>query len=143
DGVPGVCDAVVQLERIGDIAVNFAERVRPLLPYRAFVQGTGIEDMAMGARQMVRDAIDAFVHNDVQLARRVLEQDDRIDEMDGHMFSTMLAKMKQSPENVEPAAHMMIVSRHVERLADHATNVAEDVIFLVNAKIVKHHADKT
>lgn len=130
-----------ELERIGDIAVNLAERVLPLLPHANFVKDTSLDAMANGARAMVKDAIDSFVNNDPALAKKVLESDDAIDELDRKTFNLMLKKMKESSEFIEPAAHMMIISRHVERLADHATNIAEDVIFLVNARIIKHHAD--
>ncbi|MBI3580251.1 MAG: phosphate signaling complex protein PhoU [Ignavibacteriales bacterium] len=130
-----------ELERIGDIAVNLAERVTPLLPHAIFVKKTPLAMMAEGARAMVKDAIDSFVNSDPALAKKVLESDDAIDELDRETFNLMVKKMKESSEFIEPAAHMMIVSRHVERLADHATNIAEDVIFLVNAKIIKHHAN--
>jgi phosphate transport system protein len=129
------------LERIGDIAVNIAERVKPLSPSSEFVKTTSIRTMAEAAREMVKHAIDAFVNSDVELAKRVLESDDRIDTMDRETFNLMLKRMKEEPPNVEAAAHVMILSRHIERLADHATNIAEDVVFLVNAKIIKHHAE--
>jgi phosphate transport system protein len=129
-----------ELERIGDIAVNLAERVEPLLPYAGFVKKTPLREMATAAREMVKDSIDSFVNNDPELAKKILISDDAIDSFDRETFNLMIKKMKESPENVEPAAHMMILSRHIERLADHATNIAEDVIFLVNAKIIKHHA---
>lgn len=131
-----------ELERIGDIAVNLAERVEPLAAFKKFVERTSIEAMALGARKMVKDAIDAFVNNDANLARTVLEADDEIDRLDGKNFNTMIAIMKESSENVIPGSHIMMVSRHIERLADHATNIAEDVIFIINARIIKHHADE-
>ena len=132
-----------ELERIGDIAVNLAERVEALLPHAEFVKGTSLQAMATAARNMVKDAIDSFVNNDPALARKVLESDDLIDNFDREMFIQMKQSMKESAVHIEPAAHMLIISRHVERLGDHSTNIAEDVIFLVNAKIIKHHADKS
>jgi phosphate transport system protein len=131
-----------ELERIGDIAVNLAERVEPLAVFREFVRKTKIETMAAGARSMVKNAIDAFVNSDANLARTVLESDDSIDRMDADNFNTMIAIMEKSPKNIVPGAHIMMVSRHIERLADHATNIAEDVIFIINARIIKHHADE-
>lgn len=131
-----------ELERIGDIAVNLAERVEPLLPHAAFVKQTRIGEMADAARMMVKQAIDAFVNSDANLARSVLEADDRIDALDAENFRRMIDAMKSAPENILPGAHMMIISRHIERLADHATNIAEDVIFIINARIIKHHADE-
>lgn len=129
-----------ELERIGDIAVNLAERVEPLLPYSDFVKKTPLREMATAAREMVKHSIDSFVNNDPELAKQILISDDAIDSFDRETFNFMIKKMKESRDNIEPASHMMIVSRHIERLADHATNIAEDVIFLVNAKIIKHHA---
>jgi len=130
-----------ELERIGDIAVNLAERVEPLRAYQDFVRTTYLKRMADAAREMVKSAIDSFVNNDPALARKVLESDDFIDNLDRETFNLMVKTMKESPEFVEPAAHVIILSRHIERLADHATNISEDVIFLVNARIIKHHAD--
>jgi phosphate transport system protein len=129
-----------ELERIGDIAVNLAERVPPLLPHAQFVQQTPLGPMATAARAMVREAIDSFVNSDAELAKKILESDDLIDQYDREMFGMMVRKMQAEAELIEPAAHLMIASRHLERLADHATNIAEDVIFLINARIVKHHS---
>jgi len=131
-----------ELERIGDIAVNLAERVPPLLSFKAMVQSTRLREMAHAAREMVKGAIDSFVNNDPSLADKVLKSDDLIDDIDHQMFQLMVSKMKESPKFIEPAVHLVILSRHLERLADHATNIAEDVIFLVNARIIKHHADE-
>jgi phosphate transport system protein len=130
-----------ELERIGDIAVNLAERVEPLALHADLVRSASLREMAEAAREMVRGAIDSFVNNDPALARKVLESDDYVDKMDREIFAQMTKAMKESPELVEAASHIVILSRHIERLADHATNIAEDVVFLVNAKIVKHHAE--
>lgn len=130
-----------ELERIGDIAVNLAERVKPLKAFTDFSKETGIHEMAIAARTMVKNAIDSFVNNDPDLAREILKADDKIDELDARNFNEMIERMQESAKNIVPAAHLMILSRHIERLADHATNIAEDVIFLVNAKIIKHHAE--
>ena len=131
-----------ELERIGDIAVNLAERVPPLISFKEMVQSTRLREMAHAAREMVKGAIDSFVNNDPGLADKVLKSDDLIDSIDQQMFQLMVSKMKESPKFIEPAVHLVILSRHLERLADHATNIAEDVIFLVNARIIKHHADE-
>ena len=130
-----------ELERIGDIAVNIAERVEPLQQASALVKKTKITEMATQARQMVKQAIDSFVNNDPRLARSILVQDDTVDNLDKEIFHDLVAEMMRNKSKIEPAAHMMILSRHLERLADHATNIAEDVIFLVDAKIIKHHAE--
>lgn len=129
-----------ELERIGDIAVNLCERVEPLALHLELVRRTQLGEMAEAAREMMKLAIDSFVNNDPALATKVLESDDFIDQLDRDTFKLMTTMMKESPELIEPALHIVVLSRHIERLADHATNIAEDVIFLVNAKIIKHHA---
>jgi phosphate transport system protein len=131
-----------ELERIGDIAKNIAERVSSLREHSNLVHRTKIFDMADAARQMVKAAIDSFVNNDPVLARQVCVNDDTVDALDREIFQSLVLEMKNTPENIEPAAHIMILSRHIERLADHATNIAEDVIFLTDAKIIKHHANE-
>jgi phosphate transport system protein len=112
------------------------------MPFKSFVKETKLKDMAEAARVMVKSAIDSFVNNDPKLAHEVLESDDTIDSIDRDMFVLMVKTMKKSSELIEPAVHMVILSRHLERLADHATNIAEDVIFLVNARIIKHNVDE-
>lgn len=131
-----------ELERIGDIAKNIAERANSLHDNSALLHQTRIFKMANAARQMVKHAIDAFVNNDPSLAREVCINDDTVDMLDREIFQSLVIEMKNNPAIIEPAAHIMILSRHIERLADHATNIAEDVIFLVDAKIIKHHAEE-
>jgi len=132
-----------ELERIGDIAVNLCERAEPLAVHLELVKKTRIAEMADAARVMMKLSIDSFVNNDPQLATKVLESDDFIDQLDRDTFRLMTKLMKESPELIEPAIHIVILSRHIERLADHATNIAEDVIFLVKAKIIKHGGYET
>jgi phosphate transport system protein len=129
-----------ELERIGDIAVNIAERVEPLAKYNAFLRGTRLAEMTQIARIMVNDSIESFIANNPRLATLVLECDDVVDSLDASNFRQMVNEMQRDHALVEPASHVLILSRHIERLADHATNIAEDVIFLVDAKIVKHNA---
>ncbi len=131
-----------ELERIGDIAKNIAERVNSLRDNSDLIHQTRILEMANAARQMVKHAIDAFVNNDPSLAREVCINDDTVDTLDREIFQSLVIEMKKNPAIIEPAAHVMILSRHIERLADHATNIAEDVIFLVDTKIIKHHAEE-
>jgi len=129
-----------QLERIGDIAVNIAERVAPLAGHQDLLSKTRLGAMAQIARIMVEESLAAFIHNNSVLATRVLESDDVVDDLDGMVFDELIEMMKGDPSLVEPGAHILILSRQMERLADHATNIAEDVIFLVQAKLVKHNA---
>jgi len=129
-----------QLERMGDIAVNIAERVVPLAGEQAFLDSTRIAEMAEISSIMVRDSLDAFLRQDPMVARRVLESDDVVDKLNAVIFRHLVEEMELSHERIRPAAHMLVLTRHLERLADHATNIAEDVIFLVEARLVKHHA---
>jgi phosphate transport system protein len=129
-----------EIERIGDIAVNIAERVEPLVLHQRFLHGTRLSEMAQIARIMVRDSLDAFVGNNPGIATRVLESDDVVDSLDRTIFKQMVTAMKADSDMIDPASHIIVLSRHIERLADHSTNIAEDVIFLVNAKMVKHNA---
>jgi phosphate transport system protein len=129
-----------QLERIGDIAVNIAERVESLEDHLNFLKGTKLPEMAEVARIMVKDSLDSFMYLNADLAQRVLVSDDVVDSMNRTLFGTLVEEMQGKEDRVEPGAHLLILSRHLERVADHATNIAEGVIFIVEAKTVKHHA---
>ncbi len=131
-----------QLERMGDIAVNIAERTEPLLPHNAFLVSTRLSEMAQIARIMTKDALDSFIQGNAGIATRVLESDDVVDKLDGDIFQQMVRAMESDHERIAPASHILILSRHIERLADHATNIAEDVIFLLESRQVKHHAEE-
>jgi phosphate transport system protein len=98
--------------------------------------------MAEIAQSMVKDVLDAFVNRDSKLARSVCERDDLVDGLNDQVFRELLTYMMSDPKNTPRAVHLMIVSRCLERLADHATNIAEDVIFMVDALVIKHHADE-
>jgi len=129
------------LERMGDQAVNIAERAvslnqePPLKPY------IDIPRMAEIVQTMVKDVLDSFVHKDPKLARSVCARDDLVDGLNAQVFRELLTFMISDPGTIQRAVHVMIVSRCLERIADHATNIAEDVIFLVDALIIKHRAD--
>jgi phosphate transport system protein len=127
-----------QLERCGDIAVNITQRVKPLVNNKSLVEESKILDMGEIANSMFKDAIDAFINRDANLAEQIGQNDDIVDDYNKNIFRFLIEKMKHQPELIEPAAHLMILSRHIERLADHSTNIAEDVIFMVNAEIVSH-----
>ena len=128
------------LERIGDIAVNIAERVEALALHNAFLRSTRLAEMTQIARIMVNDSIESFILNSPRLANLVLESDDVVDSLDAAIFRQMVREMQRDSTLIEPASHILILSRHIERLADHATNISEGVIFLVDAKIDKHNA---
>ena len=132
---------VTDLERMGDQAVNIAERAislnqePPLKPYIDIPRITEI------TQTMVKDVLDAFVNRDSKLARSVCERDDLVDGLNDQVFRELLTYMMTDPRTITRAVHLMIVSRCLERIADHATNIAEDVIFMVDALVIKHRAD--
>ena len=99
-----------------------------------------IPRMATIAQRMLRDALDAFVRRDTELAQHVLNEDDALDALKTQIFRELLTYMLADPATIEPALDLILVSRHLERIGDHATNVAEDVIFMVSARDVRHHA---
>jgi phosphate transport system protein len=128
------------LERVGDLAVNIAEAARRYATHPPVKKLIDIPRMATIAQTMLRDALDAFVRRDVELAQRVLNADDRLDSLKNQIFRELLTYMLQDPTTIEPALDLILVSRHLERIGDHATNIAEDVIFIISARDVRHHA---
>jgi phosphate transport system protein len=128
------------LERVGDLAINIAEAARRYLGHPPVKDLIDIPRMADLAQRMLRDALDAFVSRDTALAQRVLDADDGLDALKTQVFRELLTCMLQAPHTIEPALDLILISRHLERIGDHATNVAEDVIFMVSAKDVRHHA---
>lgn len=127
------------LERIGDQAVNIAETALRLLETPPLKPVIDIAEMAEIAQKMTRDALDAFVRRDAALAREVLHRDDKVDQLKDRVFRVLLTHMMADPGTIERALGLILISRNLERVADHATNIAEDVIFLVEAKDVRHH----
>ena len=128
------------LERVGDLAINIAEAVTRYLEHPPVKELIDIPRMARVAQTMLRDALDAFVRRDTVLAEAVLNQDDELDGLKTQVFRELLTYMLQSPATIEPALDLILISRHLERIGDHATNIAEDVIFMVSAKDVRHHS---
>jgi phosphate transport system protein len=128
------------LERVGDLAVNIAEAAKRYISHPPVKKLIDIPRMGEIAQVMLRDALDSFVRRDVVLAQHVLNEDDRLDALKTQIFRELLTYMLQDPTTIEPALDLILVSRHLERIGDHATNIAEDVIFIVSAKDVRHHA---
>jgi phosphate transport system protein len=127
------------LERVGDLAVNIAEASRRYLrhpPVKALVD---LPRMAEIAESMLRDALDAFVRRDLALAQAVLDRDDQLDSLKNQVFRELLTHMMENPAKIEPSLDLILISRHLERIGDHATNIAEDIIFMVSARDVRHH----
>ncbi len=132
---------ITDLERIGDQAVNIAERAISLNKEPQLKPYIDIPRMAEIAQSMVKDVMDAFVNRDSPLARSVCKRDDLVDKLNDQVFRELLTYMIADPKTITRAVHLVIVCRCLERIADHATNIAEDVIFMVDALVIKHHAD--
>ena len=126
------------LERVGDLAVNIAEAAQRCINHPPVKKLIDIPQMADIAQLMLRDSLDAFVQRDTTLAKQVLIEDDRLDSLKTLVFRELLACMLEDGATVEPALDLILISRHLERIGDHATNVAEDVIFMVSALDVRH-----
>jgi phosphate transport system protein len=131
------------LERVGDLAVNIAEAAARYATHRPVKPLVDIPAMGRIARSMLREALDAYVRRDVDLARHVLNEDDKLDELKSKVFRGLLSVMMRDSSTVEPALDLILISRHLERVGDHATNIAEDVIFMVSAVDVRHHQAPT
>jgi len=127
------------LERVGDLAVNIAEAAQRYVGHAPVKKLIDIPRMGDIAQSMLRDALDAYVKRDTALAHQVLNEDDQLDALKTQVFRELLTYMLQDPSTVEPALDLILVSRHLERIGDHATNIAEDVIFMVSALDVRHH----
>jgi len=128
------------LERVGDLAVNIAEASKRYISHPPVKKLIDIPQMAEIAQTMLRDSLDAYVRRDTALAQHVLNEDDKLDSLKTEVFRELLSYMLKDPATVEPALDLILVSRHLERIGDHATNIAEDVIFMVSAVDVRHHA---
>jgi phosphate transport system protein len=131
-----------ELERIGDQAVNIAERSLELLKLPLLKPLIDIPRMADLAQGMVKDSINAFVNKDGNLAREVCERDDQVDKLNDQIFRELLTYMMQDTTTIRIAVDLVLVGRHLERISDHATNIGEDVYYLVKGKTIKHHIEK-
>ncbi|MBI3194572.1 MAG: phosphate signaling complex protein PhoU [Ignavibacteriae bacterium] len=130
------------LERLGDHAVNIAQSALSICttqPHKPFLE---LPKMAEVAQNMLRKALDGFIHSDVTLCRSVLQQDDEIDNLNILMIQEVIQLMKSQHSFIEGGLDLIRVSRNLERVADLATNIAEEVIFITQARVVKHHAEE-
>jgi phosphate transport system protein len=127
------------LERVGDLAVNIAEAGTRYITHPPVKKLIDIPTMGDIAQSMLRDALDAYVRRDTRLAQQVLNEDDRLDRLKTQVFRDLLTHMLKDQGTVEPSLDLILVSRHLERIGDHATNIAEDVIFMVTSLDVRHH----
>jgi phosphate transport system protein len=129
------------LERIGDMAVNICERVIELNPEPQLKPMIDIPRMAEIAGLMLRESLDAFVRGDVDLALKVCRDDDRIDNLTTQLFREILSYMAEDAQTISRGIRLVFVAKYLERIADHATNIAEDVVFLVEGKVIRHHPE--
>lgn len=126
------------LERIGDLAVNIAERGLFLTSQGQFEVPFDLSAMVTLAEQMCTQCIDSFINLDVRLAHQIRASDDKMDAMNREMYTQVKGMLTTDTEHVNNLLHVLSVGRHLERIADHATNIAEDVIYLVDAQIIRH-----
>jgi phosphate transport system protein len=132
------------LERIGDHAVNIAESALLCIELPPMKPLVDITQMAQITKGMLRDAIDGFIHNNATICKAVLRNDDIIDDLNRKVVHDLIEVMRKSPDQIEPSLEFIRVSRNLERVADLATNIAEEVIFTAEARVVKHNVgDKT
>jgi len=127
------------LERMGDLAVNIAERAISLAKVPLVKPLIDTPRMASLVEDMLHSSLDAFVKRDATLAEKVLPADDEVDSIRDNIYSELLDVMQSNPSVVPSAIHLMFVARNLERIADHTTNIAEDVIFLVRGVDIRHH----
>lgn len=129
------------LERMGDLSVNIAQRARSLMEEPVVKPMIDIPHIAGLVQSMVRKALDAFVTRDADLARSVLASDDGVDSLRTACYHELVSFMEKDPQNIRQALDLLAVTRNLERIADHSTNIAEDVLFLVKGVDVRHHAE--
>lgn len=127
-----------ELERMADLACNIAERAKALDLYPLFPVPEELTEMAQSATAMVRRALDAFVESDISKAAQVIRSDDRVDALNRTVIDHLHDLMREDPKHIEPAVHCFSASRHLERIADLAENLAEEVLYLVDGEIVRH-----
>jgi phosphate transport system protein len=130
------------LERVGDHAVNIAQSAERLLEARLIAPEPELLEMARQARGMLSGALDAFVRGDSALGREICRRDDSVDALNRSVFRILLTHMMEDPHIIGAAMDLFLVSRNLERVADLATNIAEDVVFVVEGKTIKHHAEE-
>jgi phosphate transport system protein len=139
--VASVLKINTDLERMGDLAVNIAERAYALMRGPEVPVPSTFRQMTDLTNTMVRDSLDAFVNLNAVLAKRVCRLDEEVDRYNREIIDHVSQFMKQSPEHVDSGLLLFSAARHLERIADHATNIAEDVVYMVEGKIIRHHPE--
>jgi phosphate transport system protein len=133
---------IKDLERMGDQAVNIAERAIILNQEPQVKPFIDFPKMALQVQSMVKDSLDSFVNGDVKKAKNVCERDDQVDNYNEKIFRELLSIMIKDQTTINRAVYLILIGRSLERIADHATNIAEDVIYMVEARTIKHHAEE-
>jgi phosphate transport system protein len=131
------------LERVGDHAVNIAECARRLAAKAPVRPLADLPELAEKSIAMLRDALDTFVRRDAEGARKLVRRDDEVDALHRQLFAELMSRMIADPQQVERSMTLVLVGRNLERIGDLATNVAEEVVFIAEARIIKHHADES
>ena len=130
------------LERMGDQCVNISHLGRELIERGYTSSMQDIESMSLIVRQMVKEALDSFVKMDLQIAQRILKMDDQVDQLKNKINTESIQKMKSEPADIQSLMDKILIARNLERLGDHATNIAEDVIFAFSGRDVRHGANE-
>jgi phosphate transport system protein len=128
----------VQLERCGDIAVKISSRLKKIIKYPGLINESKLMEMSRHCFGMLKNSIDSFILENDILANQVILEDDLIDKMNYDCFEWLTVKMQSDPSLIEPCSNLLILARHLERFADHTTNIAEDVLFKIEARIASH-----
>jgi len=138
----GVIKINNDLERMGDHAVNIADQVSYLIEQPRIKNVTNIWSMAREVKEMLKQSVDSFMNNDVQSAQRICERDSVVDEMRDETIRILLTHMLEEPEKIASAIPLLLVAKNLERIADLSTNICEDVIYITQARVIKHHAEE-
>jgi phosphate transport system protein len=127
-----------ELERVADLGCSIAERALGVISCPEIAIPENLKVMSRQALEMLHHSIDAYVHLDVRLARQVCQMDDKVDQLNREIIAELTAIMKSRPDLIDAAVHLFSAARQIERVADHATNIAEDVVYLVQGEIIRH-----
>lgn len=136
-----ILHSAADLERMADLAVGIAERAIRLLEFPPVIQPHRLAEMADRASAMVRDGLNAFQHGDTTLARAVRRRDAEVDADNSAIIQELIVRMSRDPSEVEPSLSLFTVVRHLERIADHATNIAESAVYLIEGETIRHRRD--
>ena len=139
--VAAVLKINAELERMGDLAAHLAERARDLAAHASVALPADLRRMGAVVQGMVRSSLESMVHQNSEQAQRVLDADQEVDDLHRRMFEFVAAQVRRHPDQAEPLLMLLAASRHLERIADSATNIAEDVYYLVEGEIIRHRAD--